>query len=213
LILFIIFDVKYICMINEIIIMFQNLTPILWVSQICGLIGFLIIGISYQLNRKNFLLFCSISCFFFVLEQIFAGLYENAITSALSGIRNIIILLYLVKKNRQMPNIFTHVFVLISFVFALVSFIRKGYKAELIIECFLPFVIYAIGTYSVNLKNYLLLKVGMFFNEGGYLIYYIIYHLPFSILRQVVLTSSVLISIIVYLIKLYKSKKEVKINE
>jgi len=200
-------------MINEIIIMFQNLTPILWASQICGIIGFIIISISYQLDRKRFLILCAISCFFFVLEQILAGLYENSVTSFLSGVRNLLLLYYLVKKNGQMPNIFSHIFVLISLTFATVSFIKKGHSADLIVECFLPFFIYAVGTYSINLKSYLALKIGMVINEGGYLIYYTIYRLPFSILRQIILTSSVLISVIVYLIKIYKSKKEVKINE
>ena len=51
---------------QSIISSFENLTPLLWVSQICGIIGFILICISYQFDRKRFLLISSFSLFHLV---------------------------------------------------------------------------------------------------------------------------------------------------
>ena len=58
---------------------FKDLSPILWASQICGLIGLVIIFISYLFKKKKFLMIGTASFIFFILEQAFATLYSNLI--------------------------------------------------------------------------------------------------------------------------------------
>ena len=87
----------------EFIESFKNLTPILWVSQIAGLIGLLIVGVAYLFEKRKFLAISTIAVLFFIVEQSCALLYSNLIVTTSCLIRNILMYVFLVKSNKEVP--------------------------------------------------------------------------------------------------------------
>lgn len=64
-----------------------------------------------------------------------------------------------------------------------------------------------ILTLLQNNKNYYIVKLGNLIQESGALALFIICGLPFSILRQIILVSSIIISVIIMLIRDSKKNK------
>ena len=180
---------------QSIISSFENLTPLLWVSQICGIIGFILICISYQFDRKRFLLISSFSLFFFALESGCALLFANLIVSSMCLIRNILMFIYFVYKKEELPKYM--LFILLG-VMWIGEFILMGItKTFNVFDYYLPPLISTFSTFTQNSKKYYIVKIGATIHETGFLIYYFIYQLPFSILRQAILVLSALISLVV----------------
>lgn len=194
-------------MIEEIKSVFDGLTPILWASQICGIIGFIIIVISYQFDRKKFLLISGFAYIFFVLEQILAGLYSNMIVSVLGFIRNMLIIFFLIKKQKEMPNYFIYILLAITWIIEIIFFAIDG-AALRNFENYLPPLLVTIYTLVANNKNYYILKAGAFVQEAGFMAYYLLNGLPFSFLRQLILVISIMVSVIIMLIKSKKEKQK-----
>ena len=84
-------------------------TSINWLAQLFDIIGFIIIAIAYQQKKKAFILVSMIAYFFFVLEPLSILLidgtntYANIIGSASGIVRNIFMIYYLTKKNKEVP--------------------------------------------------------------------------------------------------------------
>ena len=190
---------------QSIISSFENLTPLLWVSQICGIIGFILICISYQFDRKRFLLISSFSLFFFALESGCALLFANLIVSSMCLIRNILMFIYFVYKKEELPKYM--LFILLG-VMWIGEFILMGItKTFNVFDYYLPPLISTFSTFTQNSKKYYIVKIGATIHETGFLIYYFIYQLPFSILRQAILVLSALISLVVIGIRCFRNKK------
>ena len=190
---------------QSIISSFENLTPLLWVSQICGIIGFILICISYQFDRKRFLLISSFSFVFFALESGCALLYANLIVSSICLIRNILMFIFFVYKKEELPKYM--LFILLG-VMWIGEFILMGITRTFnIFDYCLPPLISTFSTFTQNSKKYYIVKIGATIHETGFLIYYIIYQLPFSILRQAILVISALVSLVVIFIKYVKNRK------
>ena len=190
---------------QSIISSFENLTPLLWVSQICGIIGFILICISYQFDRKRFLLISSFSFVFFALESGCALLYANLIVSCICLTRNILMYIFFVYKKEELPRYM--LFILLG-VMWLGEFILMGITRTFnVFDYYLPPFISTFSTFTQNSKKYYIVKIGATIHETGFLIYYIIYQLPFSILRQAILVISALVSLIIIGVNYYKNKK------
>lgn len=190
---------------QSIISSFENLTPLLWVSQICGIVGFILICISYQFDRKRFLLISSFSLFFFALESGCALLFANLIASSVCLIRNILMFFYFVYKKEELPKYM--LFILLG-VMWISEFILMGITRTFnVFDYYLPPLISTFSTFTQNSKKYYIVKIGATIHETGFLIYYIIYQLPFSILRQAILVISALVSLVVIGIRCFRNKK------
>ena len=184
---------------------FENLTPLLWVSQICGIIGFILICISYQFDRKRFLLISSFSFVFFALESGCALLYANLIVSSICLIRNILMFIFFVYKKEELPK---YILLILLGVMWIGEFILMGITRTFnVFDYYLPPLISTFSTFTQNSKKYYIVKIGATIHETGFLIYYIIYQLPFSILRQAILVISALVSLVVIGIRFFRNKK------
>lgn len=195
-------------MFQEFIDFFTQPSPVLWVSQICGLLGFFIITVSYQFKKSSFLLVSGISYILFALESGIAGLFSNAIVSAMSFVRNMVMLYFLTRKKREMPACGAIVIVAIIWIaeillFAADSSVRGDWGN------YLPPVLVTLYTFAANHKNYYVLKAGAFLLETGFLVFFLLNGLPFSVLRQAVLVLSVLVSVCRMAAKDIKQKREV----
>ncbi len=184
---------------------FNDLTLELWISQISGLIGLIIIGLSYLFPKKKYLLFATISFIFFILEAVFAGLYANLIGTSTCLIRNFLMTFFLLKRNKELPM--PIVLSLLGIMWIIIIAYMALSKTFNVFDNYLPPFLITISTFTQNSTNEYVVKIGAFFHEIGFLIYYSIYKLPLSILRQVILVVSALIGIV--LIRRHKKKNEI----
>ena len=72
---------------------------------------------------------------------------------------------------------------------------------------YLPPAIVTMSTITQNNKNEYVVKVGSTLHESGFLVYYLVYRLPFSIFRQVVLIIAALIGMGILIYKNVKKNK------
>lgn len=179
-----------------------NLTKELWISQISGLIGLIVIGISYLFPKKKFLAIATISFVFFIIEQFFARVYSNLIVSSVCFLRNLLMTIFMLKKNKELPKKILFSLLLIMWISEIIYMAIS--KTFFVLDNYLPPVIVTMSTFTQNSKNEYIVKIGVTLHETGFLIYYLIYKLPISIFRQVVLVVSSLIGIIIF----YKKTKQ-----
>lgn len=192
-------------MIDAIKSSFENLTPLLWVSQISGLIGLIIIGISYLFKKKKFLLIATGAFIFFILEQAFAHLWSNLIVSSTCFVRNLFMLYFLFRKNKELPRYLLFGFIGIMWVL-IISYLAATNSFGLW-DNYLPPAIVTMSTITQNNKKELVVKIGALLHEAGFLVYYLIYNLPFSILRQAILVVACLIGLIILIIGFVRNKQ------
>jgi hypothetical protein len=194
---------------NAIVESFSNLTPILWVSQIMGLIGLAIIGVSYLFKKKTFLIISTISFVFFVFESIFAGLWVNMISTTTCLIRNVLMTIFLIRKDKELPRYV--IYILLSMMI-ITEFIYMGVTSTLgIWDNYLPICLVIFSTFTQNSKNEYIVKEGALVHETGFLVYYICYNLPFSILRQIILVVSCLVGLILLIVHNNKNRNHLEV--
>jgi len=190
---------------QEIAQTFSDLTGILWASQIFGLIGFAITTFANTLSKKKFLLLGAIASVFFILEQVLASLYSNAIVSLICLIRNMIMFILLVKKNKETPFYILVILLGITWAF---EFTYMGITNTLGNWLnYLPPAIITIATFGQNSKNEFVVKGFTIFHSSGFFVYYLINRLPFSILREIVLITACLVGLILLI---YNNRKNSK---
>lgn len=193
---------------------FKDLSPLGWASQICGLIGLIIIFISYIFKKREFIVIASISFIFFILEQAFAFLYSNLIVSSVCFIRNILMVIFLFKSNKELPKWL--IYSLIGLMWLLIIIYMAITNSFNVFDNYLPPIIVTMSTMTQNFKNEFIVKIGALLHESGFLLYYLImnaktHELPLSIFRQVILVIATIIGLIILIvlyIKKYKSQKE-----
>ena len=106
------------------------------------------------------------------------------------------------KKNKELPKKILFSLLLIMWISEIIYMAIS--KTFFVLDNYLPPVIVTMSTFTQNSKNEYIVKIGVTLHETGFLIYYLIYKLPISIFRQVVLVVSSLIGIII----LYKKTKQ-----
>ena len=179
-----------------------NLTKELWISQISGLIGLIVIGISYLFPKKKFLAIATIAFVFFIIEQFFLSVYSNLIVSSVCFLRNLLMTIFMLKKNKELPKKILFSLLLIMWISEIIYMAIS--KTFFVLDNYLPPVIVTMSTFTQNSKNEYIVKIGVTLHETGFLIYYLIYKLPISIFRQIVLVVASLIGIIIF----YKKTKQ-----
>lgn len=187
---------------------FEDLTVNLWISQIAGLIGLIVIGISYLFKKKKFIAIATISFIFFIIEQAFAALYSNLIVSSTCFIRNLLMVYFLFKKKKVLPKgiVFGLLGVMWISILIYLGFSNTFSKWD----NYLPPVIVTMSTITQNNKKEIVVKIGALLHEGGFLAYYLVYHLPLSILRQIILVVACFIGLVLIIVQMIKrSTKDV----
>ncbi len=205
-------------MLEKILDSFRDLTPILWVSQIAGLIGLILVCISYQFDKKKYLAISVIAFSFFVIEQVCAVLVVNVIVTIAGLLRNLLIALYIKRKNEKtvpQRQLWCLVGIMWVAVFAAMGIMTLATNKNEFADWtnYLPLVLVSIFSILINNKNYYLCKLGAFIQEGGFLVYYAIFRLPVSALRQAILTTSVIVSVIIMIVKDIKKNNDRSVEE
>ena len=195
----------------EFIESFKNLTPILWVSQIAGLIGLLIVGVAYLFEKRRFLAISTIAVLFFIVEQSCALLYSNLIVTTSCLIRNILMYVFLVKSNKEVPLYILGLLLVLMWA-GIITYLAISQTFDQW-DNYLPPAIVTMSTFTQNNKNEYVVKIGSAAHETGFLIYYIIYMLPVSILREAILIIAALVGLALIIIKNIKKKKEIDLEE
>ena len=184
---------------------FMNLNTLEWISQICGIIGFILYLISTQLSRKKFLYISLVFFVFFMLEQVLAGLYGGIITNVTSFTRSIILLIYLKNNKEIMPSFINYILIAITWIVETLLYIFIPNSFANIFNCYIPIVLCTVFALTQNKKSFIVQKIGILINEVGFFIYFLVNNLPFSYLRELILITSILISICR---EVFKNKKE-----
>lgn len=195
----------------EFIESFKNLTPILWVSQIAGLIGLLIVGVAYLFEKRKFLAISTIAVLFFIVEQSCALLYSNLIVTTSCLIRNILMYVFLVKSNKEVPLYILGLLLVLMWA-GIITYLAISQTFDQW-DNYLPPAIVTMSTFTQNNKNEYVVKIGSAAHETGFLIYYIIYMLPVSILREAILIIAALVGLALIIIKNIKKKKEIDLEK
>lgn len=191
---------------DEIIKSFTNLTPMLWVSQIAGFIGLITIGIAYLFSKKKYLGFACIAFIFFILESTFAGLYSNLIVCGVCLVRNILMFILLCKYNKELPHYLVIMLLIVMWI-GVVLYMAFSNTFD-VWDNYLPPAIVTMSTITQNNKNDYVVKVGSIAHETGFLIYYLVYALPLSIIRQGILIITALIGLGILIYRSINKKKE-----
>lgn len=195
-------------MIDEIIKSFTDLTPMLWVSQISGVIGLITLGIAYLFDKKRFLAIGSLSFVFFIIEQAFALLYSNLVVSSVCFIRNILMFIMMVKYKKELSKYIVLALLVVMWSGVLIYMgISNTFN---IWDNYLPPAIVTMSTITQNNKNEFVVKGGSAIHETGFFIYYLAYRLPLSILRQGILIIATLVGIGILIYKRVKNKKNIE---
>ena len=194
----------------EFIESFKNLTPILWVSQIAGLIGLLIVGVAYLFEKRKFLAISTIAVLFFIVEQSCALLYSNLIVTTSCLIRNILMYVFLVKSNKEVPLYILGLLLVLMWA-GIITYLSISQTFDQW-DNYLPPAIVTMSTFTQNNKNEYVVKIGSAAHETGFLIYYIIYMLPVSILREAILIIAALVGLALIIINNVKKKKEIELE-
>lgn len=189
---------------------FSNLSTVEWIGQIAGILAFITLSISYQFDRRKHLLFSIIPYLCFLTESACSLLSPSVLNNVVAIIRNIIMVYYLDKYNKQMPNKILFLMLALVWIIDLTMFFITGRQGDW--YNYIAPVVLTILSICYNFKNYYILKLGAFFMEFGMLVYYIVYMLPFSIIRQIILVTSLIISVIIMFVKDMKNKHK-KIEE
>ena len=144
-------------------------TSVNWLAQVFDIIGFIVIAIAYQQKKKAFILVSMAAYVFFVLESVSILLidgintYANIIVTGAGIVRNVIMIIYAVKKDKEMP-MWIAIAMLIATWGLNIFFFDKWYT-------YIPCVALTICTITAVQKNYYILKVGAMLNEGAFIVY------------------------------------------
>ena len=190
---------------------FEDLTVNLWISQIAGLIGLIVIGISYLFKKKKFILIATISFIFFILEQAFAALYSNLIVSSTCFIRNLLMVYFLFKRQKELPKgiVFGLLGVMWISILIYLGFSNTFSKWD----NYLPPLLVTMSTITQNNKKEIVVKIGALLHEGGFFAYYFVYHLPLSILRQIILVIACFIGLVIIIVQMIKRSNKDAIKD
>ncbi|MBP5357386.1 MAG: YgjV family protein [Clostridia bacterium] len=190
-------------MMNVDINIFGNIVNINIPAQISGLIGMTIILIAYQQKKTRFVLLQAIGCMFCLLEALLCGGWVGATITSMCIARNIM-MLYFLKKHDGAPLPVKYTLIHLAVCWALVI---PQILANFSIFNLIPPIMLTISTSAAMFANYYIMKSGALIHEAGYLFYHMSIGAYAGVLRQIVLSSAVIISIIAMAIKDHSPKK------
>ncbi len=189
--------------------MFNGLSVWGWIGQISGLIGFLIVLVSFQCNKKTYCLLAGLSMILFIIESTASiSAMANFSVCVMALIRNLWMFIRLKTGKGEFNR--KSIWFLLGLMWVGQIIYMSITNTFLELSSYFTTVTATILTVLQNNKNYYVVKVGILIQESGALALFIICGLPFSIFRQIILVSSVIFSIIVLLIKDMNFRKKDK---
>jgi len=170
-----------------------------WLAQLFDLIGFLILIVAYQQSKKHFLIVSALSYIFFALESASILLidgtntYANIIGNACGISRNIIMLYFLTKKDKEMP-LWIAIIILAVNITVNAFFFDEWYT-------YIPSLAMVLYTLLAINKNYYILKTGAAINEAMFMGYNFAVGGYVGVIREIILVIAILYSMLHMAIK------------
>lgn len=160
-------------------------------AQICGLIGLVIILVSYQQKKLTFLWVQLIGYVFCLAESALCFGWTNVVITFTAMMRNVLMLLFLVKRGKELPLAFTLLLLAAMWGGCVPFFVTAFRWYDL-----LPPTLITLSTLCAISSNYYVLKAGALTQEYCFIAYQASIGAYIGVVRQVVLGTGVLISII-----------------
>lgn len=187
--------------------MFDGLSVWGWIGQISGLIGFLIVLVSFQCKKKTYCLLAGLSMFLFIIESTASvSSMANFSVCVMALVRNL--WMYVRLKNGKGEFDKKSIWLLIGLMWTGQIIYMSVTNSFLELTSYFTSVTATILTVLQNNKNYYVVKLGNLIQECGALALFIICSLPFSIFRQIILVSSILLSIVILIINDIRFRKK-----
>ena len=172
-------------------------------AQISGLVGMTVILIAYQQKKERFVELQALGCVFCLIEALLCRGWVGATITSMCIIRNMMMLYFLKNRNgAPLPLRYTLIHLGVCWAAVLPMIITNFVWYNVI-----PPLMLTISTSAAMFANYYVMKTGALIHESGYLLYHMSIGAYAGVLRQIVLASAVLISIIVMAIKEKGPKK------
>lgn len=172
-------------------------------AQIAGLAGLGLIVWAYQLRKKGFLILSTAAMLFFLAESCIlyadADTFTGIVLNAAAIVRNLLMLLCLVRFRRELPVWAT--LCLLAAVWAACAFRLNAWYT------WLPPVLQTVFTLCSVSKNYYCLKAGALALEGGNLFYNASVGAYVGVLRQVILVAGVVAGLVLYALRQKRQKR------
>ncbi|MBE5763440.1 MAG: YgjV family protein [Clostridiales bacterium] len=179
-------------------------TSVNWLAQLFDIIGFIVFIFAYQQKKNRFVAVSIIAYLFFILESLSILLIDNVNTWAniigtASGIvRNIFMLYFAIKKDKEVPMWIA--LVILAATWGLnVPFFEAWYT-------YIPCVALTICSITAVQKNYYILKVGAMVNEAAFIVYNFAVGGYAGVVREIILVLVIAYSMVVMAVKEGKIK-------
>jgi uncharacterized membrane protein len=176
----------------------------LW-AQIIDLIGFIIIGVAYFQKKYGYIITCIFAYICFIAESIVimamdgTNTWANIIGTTSGVIRNLFMLYYAKKWNKEVPTWIAVVILIITWC-CNIPFFDSWFT-------YIPCIALTVCTLTAVQKNYYILKTGAVFNEAANGVYYFVVGGYFGAVRELILTLIIGISMITLF---FQQRKEAK---
>lgn len=189
-------------------------TQINWLAQVIDLVGAVFLLIGYvQTKKLKFLTITIFAYICFASESVVLTVlnpetprYADIIISSVAAIRNVIMILYATKKNKEMPLWAALVLLALTWAANIPFFIPGLFIQELKWYFFLPCTMLTIFNLAAIQKNFYILKVAAILLEGSYVLYNFITGAYIGAIREIVIVLSIVVSIVSMALKEKKEK-------
>ncbi len=179
-------------------------TSVNWLAQLFDIIGFIVFIFAYQQKKNRFVAVSIVAYLFFILESLSILLIDNVNTWAnvigtASGIvRNIFMLYFAIKKDKEVPMWLA--LVILAATWGLnIPFFEAWYT-------YIPCVALTICSITAVQKNYYILKVGAMVNEAAFIVYNFAVGGYAGVVREIILVLVIAYSMLVMAVKEGKIK-------
>ncbi len=179
-------------------------TSVNWLAQLFDIIGFVVFIFAYQQKKNRFVAVSIVAYLFFILESLSILLIDNVNTWAniigtASGIvRNIFMLYFAIKKDKEVPMWLA--LVILAATWGLnIPFFEAWYT-------YIPCVALTICSITAVQKNYYILKVGAMINEAAFIVYNFAVGGYAGVVREIILVLVIAYSMLVMAVKEGKIK-------
>ena len=179
-------------------------TSVNWLAQLFDIIGFVVFIFAYQQKKNRFVAVSIVAYIFFILESLSILLIDNVNTWAniigtASGIvRNIFMLYFAIKKDKEVPMWLA--LVILAATWGLnIPFFDAWYT-------YIPCVALTICSITAVQKNYYILKVGAMINEAAFIVYNFAVGGYAGVVREIILVLVIAYSMLVMAVKEGKIK-------
>lgn len=179
-------------------------TSVNWLAQLFDILGFIIFVVAYQQKKNTFVLASIAAYVCFILESVSilvidnVNTFANIIGTASGIVRNVIMIIYAVKRNKEMPMWIA--FVVLGITWGLNVFFFDAWYT------YIPCIALTICSLTAVQKNYYILKVGAMINEAAFIVYNFAVGGYFGVIREIILVLVIAYSMFAMAVKEGKIK-------